>query len=124
MSGIFKVKRAYDPPAKTDGARFLVDRLWPRGVKKDALKIEGWVKDASPSDVLRREFHAVPEKWDEFRHRYFKELDAHPEFWTPLLEAVRHRPVTLIYAARDTAHNNAVALAEYLTARQVETPNG
>jgi len=124
MSGPFKLKRAYDAPEDDDGVRFLVDRLWPRGIKKESLKIEGWIKDASPSDALRREFHAVPEKWDAFRRHYFKELDAKPESWKPILEAARRGPVTLVYAAKDTIHNNAAALAEYLRARHTGIPIG
>ena len=121
MSGNFKLKRAYDSPGTEDGARFLVDRLWPRGKKKEALKIEGWIKEAAPSDALRHEFHDHPEKWDDFRKRYFKELDAKPESWRPLVEAARKGPVTLVYAARDTVHNNAAALAEYLRRQQMGT---
>jgi uncharacterized protein YeaO (DUF488 family) len=114
---MFKLKRAYDPVEESDGKRYLVDRLWPRGIKKEALHIEDWVKDASPSDALRHEFHKAPEKWEAFRRGYFAELDAHPESWKPLVEAARHHPVTLLYAAKDTEHNNAVALAEYLRSK-------
>lgn len=121
---MFKLKRAYDPLEASDGARFLVDRLWPRGLKKDSLKIKAWLKDASPSEALRREFHSHPEKWAEFRRRYFKELDENPESWKPLLDEIRQGPVTLVYAARDTTHNNAVALAEYLAARHSGTSIG
>jgi uncharacterized protein YeaO (DUF488 family) len=111
---MFKLKRAYDPVAKSDGFRYLVDRLWPRGVTKDALKIEAWLKEVSPSDALRKQFHAHPEKWNDFRKHYFADLDRHPDAWRPLAEAARKGVVTLIYAAKDTEHNNAVALAEYL----------
>jgi uncharacterized protein YeaO (DUF488 family) len=112
---MFKLKRAYDEPERGDGARYLIDRLWPRGVKKDALKIEGWVKDVAPSDALRKWFKHDPAKWDEFRRRYFAELDTKRDAWEPLLEAGQKGPVTLVYSAHDAEHNNAVALAEYLS---------
>ncbi len=113
---MIRVKRAYEEPARTDGARYLVDRLWPRGVAKTSLQIDDWFKDLAPSDRLRRWFGHDPRKWDEFRRRYFAELDAKPQVWEPLLDAARKRHITLIYGAKDTEHNNAVALAEYLTA--------
>lgn len=112
---MFKLKRAYDEPTDDDGARYLIDRLWPRGVKKDALEIEGWLKDLAPSDALRKWFNHDPDKWDEFRRRYFAELNSHKEIWQPLLEAERKGRVTLVYSAHDAEHNNAVALAEYLS---------
>jgi uncharacterized protein YeaO (DUF488 family) len=124
MQAMFKLKRAYDPPEGNDGARFLVDRLWPRGVKKESLKIKLWLKEVSPSEALRREFHSHPEKWPEFRRRYFKELDDHPEAWKPLIDAAQKGPVTLVYAARDSTHNNAAALAEYLATRHKGTSIG
>ena len=111
--GIF-VKRVYDPPAPGDGRRFLVDRLWPRGVKKEALKLDGWLKEVAPSDELRRWFGHDPAKWEEFQRRYFAELEAKPEAWRPLLEAARQGTVTLLFGARDEAHNNAVALKAFL----------
>ena len=121
-AAMFKLKRAYDPPEENDGARFLVDRLWPRGVKKESLKLKAWLKDASPSEALRREFHSHPEKWAEFRRRYIEELDKNPVAWKPLMDAAQKGPVTLVYAARDTTHNNAAALAEYLAARHSGMP--
>jgi len=111
---MIQVKRAYGPAAKSDGKRFLVDRLWPRGVTKEALRLEAWLKDVAPSGDLRRWFGHQPAKWDEFRRRYFAELDARPEAWRPILEAARRGNVTLLYGARDVEHNNAVALKEYL----------
>jgi len=108
------VKRVYDPPDAKDGARFLVERLWPRGIKKEALQMQDWLKDVAPSGELRRWFSHDPAKWREFQRRYFKELDGNREAWQPLLQAVRRRNVTLLYSARDTEHNNAVALKEYL----------
>jgi uncharacterized protein YeaO (DUF488 family) len=107
----------YDPPSPTDGKRFLVDRLWPRGVSASTLRIDGWLKDVAPSDALRRWFGHDPRRWDEFVRRYSAELDARPQAWAPLLQAAREGPVTLLFSARDTAHNNAVALRAYLLQR-------
>lgn len=108
------IKRAYDDADVVDGRRFLVDRLWPRGIKKDALSLDGWLKDVAPSDELRRWFGHDPEKWPEFQRRYWSELDARPESWQLLLTAVGKGDVTLIYSARDMERNNAVALKTYL----------
>ena len=108
------LKRAYDPAEPSDGARFLIERLWPRGVKKTSLPIEAWVKEAGPSTELRKWFSHDPAKWDEFRQRYFEELRANPDAWKPILQAARHGTVTLIYSSHDTEHNNAVALQDFL----------
>ena len=107
-------KRVYDPFDARDGARFLVERLWPRGMRKSSLRMDGWLKDVAPSDTLRRWFGHDPAKWEEFRRRYFAELDRAPDAWRPLVEAARGGDVTLLYSARDTEHNNAVALKAYL----------
>ena len=114
---MIRIKRVYDAPARNDGARFLVDRLWPRGVKRGALRLEAWLKEAAPSDALRRWFGHDPDKWDAFRRRYHAELAKTPEVWRPLLKAAQSGDVTLLYASRDTVHNNAVALAEFLKSR-------
>ncbi len=114
---MLKVKRVYDPPSSRDGRRFLVDRLWPRGVKRDALSLDDWLKDVGPSDALRRWFGHKPSRWEAFQRRYAVELGRRPETWRPLLEASRRGTVTLIYSARDPDHNNAVALKSYLEAR-------
>lgn len=111
---MIRVKRAYDAPSKSDGSRFLVDRLWPRGVTKSALEIKAWLKDASPSNELRKRFHHDPAQWDEFCRHYFAELKDNAEAWTPILEAGRAGTVTLVYGAKDAEHNNAVALMEFL----------
>ena len=112
------VKRAYEPVSRrSDGTRFLVERLWPRGVSKTRLHIESWLKDVAPSTDLRKWFSHDPQKWDEFRKRYRRELDSHPDAWKPIVSAVRHGPVTLVYSAHDTEHNNAVALRDYLENR-------
>ncbi len=114
---MIQVKRAYDPVSPHDGARFLVERLWPRGVSKDNLHIEAWLKDVAPSTELRKWFQHDPTKWEEFRQRYFRELAEHHDVWQPLLTRARREPVTLIYSAHDTEHNNAVALQEFLKKR-------
>jgi uncharacterized protein YeaO (DUF488 family) len=111
---MIKVKRAYDPPESDDGTRFLVDRLWPRGVKKEDLHLDGWLKDVAPSDDLRRWFSHDPAKWEEFQRRYFAELDGKPDALRPIRDAARQGNVTLLYSARDVEHNNAVALRAYL----------
>ncbi len=111
------VKRAYDRVSRADGKRFLVDRLWPRGVSKAKLRIDSWLKEVGPSTELRKWFSHDPEKWDEFRKRYQRELDAHPDAWQSIVAAARLGPVTLVYSAHDIEHNNAVALREYLQAK-------
>ena len=111
---MIRVKRVYESHGPDDGVCFLVERLWPRGVKKAALHMDGWIKDVAPSDGLRRWFGHDPARWEEFRRRYFAELDGKPEAWEPILGAERRSNVTLLYSARDTAHNNAVALKAYL----------
>jgi len=107
-------KRVYDPPSPSDGKRFLVDRLWPRGVKKDDLKLDGWLKDAAPSKALRREFAHELAKWEEFARDYALELYGNPDVLKPILEAVRNGDVTLLFAAKDMEHNNAVVLKRCL----------
>ena len=114
---MIQIKRAYDAPAPEDGFRYLVDRLWPRGIKKEALKLDGWLKDVAPSTELRRWFAHDPEKWPAFRQRYFEELEANPEAWQPLLETARSGKLTLVYAKKDTQHNNAAALKAFLEER-------
>lgn len=114
---MIQLKRVYDPPDGADGARFLVERLWPRGVKKSSLAIDAWLKDAAPSVNLRKWFHHDPALWKEFRQRYFAELKENSASWLPLLEAARHGTVTLIYSSHDSEHNNAVALKEFLNRR-------
>ena len=111
---MIQVKRAYEPPARNDGHRFLVDHLWPRGIKKGTLKVEGWVKAVSPSNELRRWFRHDPAKWKEFQRRYASELDKKPASWKPLLQAAKAGDVTLVFGARDEEHNDAVVLREIL----------
>jgi uncharacterized protein YeaO (DUF488 family) len=108
------LKRAYEKAAPEDGVRLLVDRLWPRGVKKANLELDGWLKDVAPSDSLRRWFAHDAKKWLEFRRRYFTELDSRPSAWEGIRDAAQTSRVTLIYSARDRQHNNAAALKEYV----------
>jgi len=112
---MIRAKRVYEPPGADEGTRFLVERLWPRGMRKESLHMEGWLKDVAPSDALRRWFGHDPAKWIEFRDRYFAELDGEPDAIQPIVEAARRGNVTLLYSAHDTEHNNAVALKEYLS---------
>lgn len=108
------LKRAYDPADPSDGFRILVDRLWPRGVAKHSAGIDLWLKDIAPSTALRQWFGHDPEKWDEFRARYFLELRQNPVALAQLTAYMRLGVVTLVYGARDQAHNDAVALKEFL----------
>jgi len=114
---MIRLKRAYDAISRTDGARFLVERLWPRGVSKATLQLDAWLKEVGPSTALRKWFSHDPEKWREFRRRYFRELDSRPEAWKPIVSAARRGTVTLVYSSHDTEHNNAVALQEYVRAK-------
>ncbi|HEY6489418.1 MAG: DUF488 domain-containing protein [Terracidiphilus sp.] len=111
---MIKIKRVYEPAKRGDGARFLVDRLWPRGVKKESLTMKTWLKDVAPSNELRHWYHHDEERWNEFRSRYFAELEQEPDAWNSLLEAARAGTVTLLFSAQHTDHNNAVALQEFL----------
>jgi uncharacterized protein YeaO (DUF488 family) len=109
--------RVYDAPSTAPARRFLVDRVWPRGVRRADLALEGWLKDAAPSAELRRWYGHEPARWEEFRRRYTTELDEHPETWRPLLEAARSGDVVLLYAAREREHNNAAVLRDQLMER-------
>jgi len=112
-----KLKRAYSPAEPQDGKRYLVDRLWPRGVRKDTLKLDGWLKDLAPSTELRRWYNHDPERWDEFQVRYQAELEASAQQATlqDLAKESREATVTLIFAAKDEDRNEAVVLKEVLT---------
>jgi len=109
-----RIKRVYEAPSPDDGVRILVDRLWPRGISKVKLQAVAWMKEIAPSDALRNEFHHEVPKWDEFKTAYFSELDANPEPVKTLLDYARQGNLTLLFAARETEHNNAEALKEYL----------
>ncbi|RMD80370.1 MAG: DUF488 family protein [Gammaproteobacteria bacterium] len=121
---MIRVKRVYDPPAPEDGARVLVDRLWPRGLRREAARLDHWAREAAPSDALRRWYGHDPARWEAFRERYFAELDARPEAWRPLLARARRGRLTLLHAARDRERNNAVALRDYLERRLAEGEEG
>jgi uncharacterized protein YeaO (DUF488 family) len=108
------LKRAYDAPETSDGYRVLVDRLWPRGISKEDIKIDLWLKEIAPSGDLRKWFGHDPEKWNEFKKRYFKELDDRPDVVKQLADKVNQGPVTLVFAAKDEEFNNAVAIKEFL----------
>lgn len=120
---MIQIKRVYDPPAKGDGKRFLVERLWPRGMKKEALHMVAWCKNTAPSAELRRWFGHDPAKWKEFQRRYQAELADDRAAWQPLLDAAKQGNITLLYSAHDTEHNNAVVLKSYLEERATEKRN-
>jgi uncharacterized protein YeaO (DUF488 family) len=115
-----QLKRIYEAPAKSDGARVLVDRLWPRGIAKEKAKVDLWLKDIAPSDALRKKFHGHAEAWEDFVSAYDKELKStEAQAAVAELESlIRKGPVSLLYAARDEAHNNAVALKAWLEKRK------
>lgn len=104
------LKRAYEQPSENDGTRILVDGMWPRGVSKQEAQIDIWLKELAPSKELRKWFGHDPNKWNEFQNMYFQELQAHSEAVDTIIDQTRKGPVTLIYAAKDSEHNNAVAL--------------
>src|SRR5579885_2262818 len=112
-----KLKRAYDAPKAADGKRVLVDRLWPRGVKKVDAAIDEWIKDIAPSTALRKWFGHDPTRWEEFRGRYGIEIQKHPEQLDRLRALARRGLITLVYSARDELHNDAVVLREFVLGR-------
>ena len=114
MTGMIQLKRVYDEPSAQDGCRFLVERLWPRGITKSALADAQWLRDVAPSAELRKWFHHDPARWNEFRRRYFAELKHEKDALSPILEAAHAGTVTLLYSSHDTEHNNAAALREFL----------
>jgi uncharacterized protein YeaO (DUF488 family) len=115
---MIQIKRTYDAPRRGDGRRILVERLWPRGMKKDAVAADVWMKEVAPSTELRKWFGHRVERWDEFRRRYRKELDANPSAWGPILDASGRGTVTLLYSAHDVLHNGAVVLRDHLMERR------
>ncbi|HEV2298259.1 MAG TPA: DUF488 family protein [Candidatus Acidoferrales bacterium] len=112
-----EIMRVYDIPQEKSSSRFLVERLWPRGVKKDSLHLDAWLKDVAPSQALRKWYSHKVQRWPEFRKRYLVELRANSAAWKPLLDAARHGHVTLLYAARDTDHNSALLLRDFLRSK-------
>ena len=114
------MKRAYEEPEKSDGTRILIDRLWPRGLSKEKAKIDLWFKEIAPSTELRKWFGHDPDKWDEFRRRYKAELGMNKASVDELVGVLKRGRATLVYAARDEEHNDAVVLQEYLASRVAE----
>jgi Uncharacterized conserved protein len=113
---MISLQRVYDQ-RRSRGTHFLVERLWPRGIKKESLHFSAWLKEAAPSDGLRRWFQHDVAKWTEFQRRYRAELDQHPDAWAPILAAALHGDVVLLYSSHDIDHNNAVVLRDYLNER-------
>jgi uncharacterized protein YeaO (DUF488 family) len=109
-----QIKRVYDKPAASDGCRVLVDRIWPRGLRKEDAKIDVWLKEMAPTTTLRKWFGHDPAKWDQFRRKYFQELDRQSAPVSELAQRGRKSKVTLVFGAHDLEHNNAMALKEYL----------
>jgi uncharacterized protein YeaO (DUF488 family) len=108
------IKRVYDPPEPDDGYRVLIDHIWPRGVSHERAHLDGWARELAPSDDLRRWFDHVPERFDEFRVRYRDELSGQADRLEGLRERAREEPLTIVYAARDREHNNAIVVREVL----------
>jgi uncharacterized protein YeaO (DUF488 family) len=115
--GLIRLARVYDEEEPGERSRFLVERLWPRGFSRAALGSSTWLPEVGPSSELRQWFGHDPQRWEEFRRRYFAELDERPEAWRPLRDAAAAGDVTLLYSSRDAEHNNAVALRDYLMSR-------
>jgi uncharacterized protein YeaO (DUF488 family) len=111
---VIKIKRVYEPAEASDGQRFLVDRVWPRGMRKEDAHVEGWLKELGPSAELRKWFGHDPARWAEFQRRYRLELESKPEAFQPLLDAARQGDLTLVYSARDEQYNQAVVLRDVL----------
>jgi uncharacterized protein YeaO (DUF488 family) len=114
---MIRIKRVYEPAEPTDGRRILVDRLWPRGIGKGELKLDSWHRDVAPSNQLRKWFGHDPTKREEFKRRYFAELDSNSAAWSTLAELARNGNVTLLYSARDEEHNNAEVLRDYIQSK-------
>ena len=124
---MLRLKRAYEPPTRSDGRRILVDRLWPRGLSKERAAIDQWMKEVAPSAELRRWFGHDPERWPEFQRRYRQELRARDDLVREIAALASRGPVTLVFGARDEVHNDAVVLAAVVRARMkraTATPGG
>jgi uncharacterized protein YeaO (DUF488 family) len=111
---MIKTKRVYEDPETGDGLRFLVDRLWPRGIKKEALQMDDWLKNLAPSNELRKWFHKDTSKWHEFNIRYKEELEQQRDEWESIIKIADKKDITLLYASRDTTRNHAIVLKEFL----------
>ena len=109
-----RLKRAYDEPAQNDGYRILVDRVWPRGISKKESRLDEWLKNIAPSTELRKWFDHDPDKWEQFLERYFRELDEHKQAIDKLITLATNGRLTLVFAAKDRDHNNAIALKKYV----------
>jgi uncharacterized protein YeaO (DUF488 family) len=114
MSPTVGVKRVYEPSAESDGFRVLVDRLWPRGLTKEKARVDLWLREIAPGDALRQWFNHEPEKWEEFKKRYAKELESRPELLEQLRQYLEKGKVTLLFGSKEERYNNARALQEYL----------
>lgn len=112
---MIKIKRVYEPASETDGFRILVDRLWPRGLTKEKTRVHLWLKEIAPSDTLRKWFAHDPDKWNEFKKKYFEELKDKSELFKIIKNKIKGGTVTFVYGAKDIEHNNARALKEYLS---------
>ncbi len=117
---MIRLKRAYEAPAKSDGERILVERLWPRGVTKERAAIDSWMKEVAPSPALRKWYAHDPAKWREFRARYSAELQEKRDLIDLLRQKIRNGTVTFVYAARDEQHNSALVLKEFLEGRKIK----
>jgi uncharacterized protein YeaO (DUF488 family) len=111
---MLKTKRIYEGIDPNDGVRFLVERLWPRGIKKEKLNLTAWLKDVAPSADLRKWYQHDVSKWNEFQRRYVVELEGNPIGWKPIIETMKKGNVTLLYSAHDTEHNSAIVLKSFL----------
>ena len=111
---MIRIKRIYDSPGEEDGFRILVDRLWPRGLSKEKAKIGLWLKEIAPSDILRKWYAHDPQKWDEFKRKYFEELESKKELINEITQKVSDGNVTLLFSSKEERLNNAVALKEYI----------
>jgi uncharacterized protein YeaO (DUF488 family) len=111
---MIKLKRVYEPPEKNDGLRILVERLWPRGISKERAKVDLWLKDGAPSTELREWFSHDPAKWEEFKKRYYKELETKKEMFSEIKKAASESIITFVFAARDVQHNSAVVLKTFI----------
>ncbi len=118
------IKRVYDPPSRDDGKRILIDRLWPRGLKKEAAHVDEWMKDIAPSSELRKWFGHDPEKWDEFKQRFFKELQGKQEQLERIVDFAQKGRVTLLFGSKEERFNNASALKEYIEAGMKASERG
>ena len=112
-----KIKRVYDKPSRDDGKRILIDRLWPRGLRKEEARIDEWLKEVAPSNELRKWFNHDPDKWEEFKKRFFAELEGRQDMVDGIIGSARKGTVTLLFGSKEERFNNAVALQEYVDSR-------